>query len=258
MHVEHAPTFRVVVRFTTAPAATLARYVSDPEFVAVSAPSSLAALEASLRSTYGTARALGLPVEAGLDVASGRIKLYTTNAAAVRAAVAAGTLNLSEPTDVVEVPSLARETAYLYAGEELRYPSAKTPGAEGVCTSGFTLHHLVSNTRNSSTAGHCSDPANNATGKIYRSGIELQRVAKSYNPQGSDADYQAHAPSGFQLTNWIYEGFDGSSHYYTAITAQRLRAYQVVDSEVCKFGVRGGWACGLIRENPRCSFGSCQ
>ncbi|WP_140419273.1 hypothetical protein [Sphingobium sp. Z007] len=106
LYIEHSPTFRVVVKFTTAGSATLARYTQDPAFVAEPAIVSFQKLVDTQASVYKLLKGLGVESASTVDVRTGRIKFVVENPAVVEQLKTAGTLSLPDFIDIGKATNL--------------------------------------------------------------------------------------------------------------------------------------------------------
>lgn len=240
MYIEHAPSFRVVTKFTTDGEATLRRYTQDPTFIAATAPRTYAQLKSTQDSLLAILKPLNIQSWTDLDLASGRVKLYVPDPTVVNLAVAAGTVKLPDIVDVVK----AADTS---PGWEATVEGGR-PLNGGSCTTGFTARPTssTSTARYMLTAGHC-------TGTQTYNGITLSRVGIKWDT-ATAYDYQWLSTSGFERpTNWIYDGIPG---YYLEITSIMPYEYMRLGAYVCKYGSETGYLCGHIESKDYKPTGS--
>ena len=164
----------------------------------------------------------GLQIESDLIVQENRIELYTSDPAALDAAVARGALALSPIVRVVPVPRIGSREASIYGGLSL----------SGGCTSGYSVKNS-SGTKGIAMAAHCSNTQSySGTSLPYKAG----NISGAY-------DIQWHSAPGFTVTNKIRTTTGGGTR---SITATRSRANQTVGYYVCKYGKTTGYTCGYI------------
>jgi len=154
LYIKHRPDFGVTVNFTRDGAATLAKYVTDPELAAVTRAVEVSRTINELRRIQqetGTALdALQIKTSSLINAETGRITVFAPALSVIRQAVTTGVLRLPEIVDLVEKPLGKRAARDMTAGHPLYYYN----GAPS-CTTGFTVQ------RNGAygvlTAGHCGD-----------------------------------------------------------------------------------------------------
>ena len=78
--IEHTPQFRVIVQFTQDAQETVARYIQGDELAEVlevrTADVSLAELREAQSEAMEAIRSASIPVESGIDIKAGRVKIY--------------------------------------------------------------------------------------------------------------------------------------------------------------------------------------
>lgn len=223
--IEHTPTFRVIVQFTSAGSQTLSPYLTDPDLAAVvevrTATQTVAGLEQDQATTQAAINNLGVNHDSDIVIQTGRIEVYVVDSSIIETAQRQGRLVLPASVDIVTVARLSQPQADVYGGL----------GITG-CTSGFAVKH-IDNTKGIATAGHCGNAQ--VLGGInltYKNGIY------SYSH-----DVQWHTAVGNTIKNQIRYKLDGTRRN---ITATKSRVSQSVGTVVCKYGQTTAYTCGKI------------
>jgi hypothetical protein len=240
MYIEHAPSFRVVTKFTANGEETLRRYTQDPAFVASTAKHTYAQLKSTQDSLLALLKPLNIQSWTDLDLSSGRVKLYVPDPGVVSLAVTAGTVKLPDIVDVVK----AADTS---PGWEATIEGGR-PLNGGSCTLGFTVRPTASTStaRYMLTAGHC-------TGTLTYNGTTLSQVGVKWDT-ATAYDYRWLSTPGFDRpTNWIYDGIPG---YYLEITGIMPYEYMRLGAYVCKYGSATDYICGNIESKDYKPVGS--
>jgi hypothetical protein len=228
--IEHTPEFRVVVQFTRNGEETIKPYLKRyPELASVvevrTARTSLADLQRAQASVLSSVRALGMPVDSGINVRENRVELYVAKAGVNQFKDALQRKGLSLPDSVMVVPveKLAEPAASIYGGLPL-----------STCTSGFSVKKgWIFTTKGITTAAHCPNSQSYSGNDLP---FQSERIGGSY-------DIQWHTAPGYTVTNKIQWWSDGSTR---DITAKKSRNNQVIGEYVCKYGMTTHYTCGTI------------
>jgi hypothetical protein len=242
MHIEHQPSFRVVVRLVGGADQLLKRYTNDPVFVAVKAQTPLIALrnkqDAIIRSLSHSVSKLSTD----LDVRSGRLKIYVRNAAAARASLAGAAIG-TDDTDITQVPQRDELAATILGGEAINGPT-QSDGSYEIGTLGFVV--TKGSVRGVLTAGHFGECLNapsscvkNAPARHSVSGASL--VFQAQQNMGSN-DYEWRTATG---TNTLPNSIRYSNTTMLITSARDPRDFPV-GTVVCKQGRTTGYTCGTI------------
>ncbi len=250
--IEHAPRFRVVVRFTQDAQGTLARYVGTGALAGVaearSAQVPLARLVAEQEAAYDRVRAAGVPASGSVDLQHNRAEVHVTAAgrttalAALDAVPTTRSSRASGRVDVVTVTALPRPEAAVHGGLEI-------VGGGAVSTTGFTVRRASDGKLGVTAAGHAPN-----TGTVQTSSGGAATVFEAERAPSGPYDIQWHSSPGNTLSNVVRDSTSGTTR---PITSVRLRASQAVGSSVCKFGRTTGYTCGTIDSTTLCNNGSC-
>lgn len=232
--IEHTPTFRVVVLFTSQGNETIASYIPEElkGIVEVrSVETSLAELEALQDTTTKRIENLGIPVESAINVYNNRIKYFVVDRAKIDAAIRGKLLDLSPKIDLITVDTLSTKTIDVFGGLYLQ-------DAFGwLCTSGFGVE-WPDGARGVTTAGHVGNKT--LYYSPYPNVVTLNYI---YGLDGSDYDVQVHFNQAATVTNEIQVWGDGSTR---SITGTVSRNDQSVGAYVEKFGMTTGYTAGHI------------
>lgn len=237
LYIEHKPAFRVVVKFTTGGAATLARYTQDPLYVVASASVPLRDMVNAQPTTYDLLKKAGIESSSRVDIVKGALEFYVADPAAVQQLQATGALQLPPFVTLHKAVSMDQTMEATVEGGR--------PLSGGRCTSGFTVYNKSApSSRYLTTAGHCGTP-------MTYNGVTLTRVGVNYQANTS-YDYAWHSTAGFStLTNNIYDGIDTSQR----ITYVWPYASMAVGDWICKWGSASGFTCGNIASKTYNAFG---
>lgn len=240
--IEHRPQFRITVGFTTGASQQVADLQVSPQLASVLQPReaavSLSALEEAQRVSVDLIRRLGVELEAGIDLRSGRVKLYLPPSTVVQTALRTGGLVLPELADIISVERLGQLEATVVGGRAMVVSDGT------FCTSGFTVRNS-SGTRGVLTAAHCPN-------QLAYEGSWTVFQAERQSTGGSVAyDVQWHTTPGQPPTNQVYVGTSTNR----SITSTRPRAQQNFGGYACKFGWATGYTCGTITTNNYYAFG---
>lgn len=220
--------FGMVVRFTSNGNETIQRYAqhvaNGPLAGMVELRDADATLE-ELRQAQETAitaiSGQAIPVESGIDVRAGEVKIYVAERGRLDDAIQKGSVNLPEKVDLVTVSAMGTLEADIYGGLPLTE-----------CTSGFGVENAVG-TRGITTAAHC-DNAQAYDGTDLDFEVEERRFRY---------DIQWHTTPGFTVTNKIRSSSSGGTR---RITGTVHRTSQSVGDYVCKYGRATHYTCGYI------------
>ncbi|XSG73496.1 S1 family peptidase [Herpetosiphon llansteffanensis] len=223
--IEHSPTFRVVVQFTSAGSQTLTPYLTNPELAAVvevrTAAQTVVALEQDQVTTQAAINSLNVPHDSDIRIQTGRVEVYVVDPTTIETAQQQGRIVLPANVDIVTVSRLSQPQADVYGGLTVT-----------TCTSGFAVKH-TDNTKGIATAGHCDNAQTlGAINLTYKNGIY------SYSH-----DVQWHTAVGNTIKNQIRYKLDGTRRN---ITATKSRVSQSVGTVVCKYGQTTAYTCGTI------------
>lgn len=228
--IEHKPEFQVVVQFTNGSEEVIKPYLKQyPEianFVNVRTGGvSLAELQRIQADLTTYVRALGVPVDSGINVRMNSVELYVaeTDIEQLKNVLQRRGLILPDKVRIVAVEKLAEPVAEIYGGLPL-----------STCTSGFSVKKgWIFVTKGITTAGHCSNSQ-------YYNGDSLPFQAENI---GGPYDIQWHTAPGYTVTNKIQWWSDGSTR---DITAKKGWSNQVIGEYVCKYGKTTHYTCGTI------------
>lgn len=221
--IQHAPQFRVIVQFIRDGEETIRPYIVNGPLANIvevrPAHVTLAKLEADQKVALRAIRAVGVPVDSGLNVFQNRVEVYVTDHARLDTALQVASLQLPETVQVITVPHLSTPTSDIYGGLAITG-----------CTTGFAaINPQVS--AYILTAGHCSDTQSYA-------GQNLALVGQA---QYYSYDIQWHSPAPFGLSNLIFDGWGTRP-----IRAAKGRDAQAIGDYVCHYGKTTGYGCGNI------------
>lgn len=240
MYVEHAPKFRVVVRFTGDAADAALRHPTDLPVEAQTANSSLRSLKAIQNETYADLKANNIESSSQISERDGSIDFFVTDPVAAEAVK--GKLRHGDKVRFRKATKLSKGEAAVEGGRPLN------SGGSLSCTSGFVVYKTgLGNTatRYILTAGHCPNT-------LTYNGIALPFVGEKYAAYDVN-DYQWHTRGAFlQPTNEIYEGLASN----LKITAVWPLANMNVGDFICKWGSVTGFTCGNISSLNYNSLGS--
>lgn len=222
--IEHTPEFRVVVRFTEAPAGDrLKKALKGTELASLvvleGAKYSLAELSAKQSAALYLARQLGFVVEVDINIKTNLVELYLTESQALESRLASAGVELPAGVVVFQVARLSVSEVDIYGGLAI-----------STCTTGFSVKNAA-NTRGVSTAAHCNDAQSYAG-----NALTFQSADRTGNQ-----DVQWHTAPGLTVTNQFNVG--GSVR---SCTATKSRTNQAVGNYVCKYGKTSGYTCGSI------------
>ena len=253
LRVVRGKTTRIYVRLVGDADQLLAKYTTNPAFVAEKADIPLTALrnkqEALIRALHGLSN-----YAVGLDVAVGRIRVATREPDAARSKLRAGNL-LTGEVDVEQAADVYDETATVIGGYQVQgkyWPLADGSGnVRDLATGGFTVKNSAG-TRGILTAGHfdqckfsvtVSSCTPNSPAVDARTGVTLTYQGQQL---GGDLDYEWRTSTGNTFTNQIYYGANMS-----VTQVLDARAYQAGTLTVCKMGSATGYTCGTVMD---CNF----
>jgi hypothetical protein len=223
--IEHQPRYRVVARFTSDAAATLARYVTGGPLDQIVEPESAAYSLADLEATQArlVKEYAGTSVTVDIDVRENRVELGIPTSVSLNTSLLA--VDAMSPSVKVTTGIQPRTPATtLYGG--LQFSG---------CTSGFTIYYGA-NTANRGivTAGHCSNSQSYAGHALTYQNDERH---------DGDWDYQSHKLAGATYQNKVQDGASGTTRSIGAVT---YWANQNVGDFVCKYGYVTHYGCGYI------------
>jgi len=236
LYIKHRPDFGVTVNFTRDGAATLAKYVTDPELAAVTRAVEVSRTINELRRIQqetGTALdALQIITSSLINAETGRITVFAPALSVIRQAVTTGVLRLPEIVDLVEKPLGKLAARDMTAGHPLYYYN----GAPS-CTTGFTVQ------RNGAygvlTAGHCGDAQYHSA----QDGSFNALPSPEYQNfgYGIKYDFQWHRAPTYRFHNiaWVgneYRTVSGTVGYYG----------QKKGMVICKYCETTKYTCGDI------------
>jgi len=140
------------------------------------------------------------------------------------------------PVRIVQLDEPEQNRA-VYGSGHLSYQSGLYVGE---CTGSFIVQTVTSRYRGLLTAGHCN-PSNNM---FHYRGIDgasyaLTHVARSYT-NSADVGWML-GRTGTSYGPWFY------ADAWRQVTGRRTRANTVVGSQVCKYGMNGGYGCGTVQ-----------
>jgi hypothetical protein len=253
-------TMRIFVRFSGPGKNTLAKYTSNPAFVAVQSRVPLKALENKQAALERSLAAKGIVAGTSIDVARGKIRVSTREKS--KAAQAVPNLDTDEDVDLRDEDALPTPVVDLFGGKQATYQSVsgstltsdrgtlgfavKSGATSGILTAAH-FGRCVSAT-GTTTAG-CTvngpafyNPTNISSGPI--SGTpkltwQSERIGGSY-------DVEWRTSSGDNFPNTIQYGASSTSMAIT--TVYNPDGLVVGSSKVCKQGFNTGYSCGTYRE----------
>ncbi len=241
LYIEHTPTFRVVVKLVGGAGQLLARYTTDPVFVAEKAPFPLKALrnkQAALLKRLGQDE----PVfGTDIDIRSGRVKLFIPNPERARVKLKGANV-AEEDVDIVQSNEIERTVVAFQGGNQV-----------SVATETGTLGFNVTDgsTKGVLTAAHFGECAGSSSGCVVNGPAQAQGVTLTFKGQqnaGSN-DYEWRTASGSHT-------FPNSIKYSSTtmtITSIRDPSSFPVGTTVCKQGVTTGYTCGTIESTASTS-----
>ena len=220
--------FGVVVRFTSNGNETIQQYsqhvANGPLAGKVElrdADTTLEELRQAQSEAIDAINGQAIPVESGIDVKAGEVKIYVAERGRLDDAIQKGDVSLPEKVDLVTVSAMGQLEVDIYGGLPIT-----------LCTSGFGVENAVG-TRGITTAGHCDNPQTYNGSAL---GFEDEELGYRY-------DIQWHTAPGFTVTNKIRTSSGGATRGITGIVH---RTSQSVDEYVCKYGRTTHYTCGYI------------
>ena len=113
--IEHTPRYRIVVQFTQNAQETIALYIHSDELTEVlevrTADVSLTELREAQSEAMGAIRSENIPVESGIDIKAGKVRIYVVERSRLNAAIERGEVRLPDTVDIVTVPALSQPDA---------------------------------------------------------------------------------------------------------------------------------------------------
>lgn len=234
LYIEHEPTYRVVVKFTQDAKATLARYTSDPVFVAETAPYSLEFLTAAQDELGEQLVKSKTEFELGLDLRSSAIDVSVRDPAAVSAQLA-GFKSANKFIRVHKASGFIEPTAQVVGGGQL-------DGASDRCTAGFNVVNSVK-VLGLVTAGHCVDSMTYMTGLSVPLSFVSEMNVGSY-----DLQWHMQTSSGVKRTQPNVINTPGGPSPTMTITSAPDSTTLPVGATVCKSGITTRYTCGQIAD----------
>jgi hypothetical protein len=234
LYIEHEPAYRVVVKFTKDAQTQLARYTSDPIFVAETAPHSLEFLLSAQEEIGQQLFKSQIQFESGLDVSASAIDLSVRDPAAVSAHLA-GFKSAKDFIRLHKVDSFIETTAGLVGGAELI-------GSAERCTSGFNVvnpYYLLG----VATAGHCDDELTYMTGLTLPLAYRNQMAVGSY-----DIQWNSQTSTGTWRTQSNEIRTPGGPVPTMSITSAPDSSTIPLGTTVCKSGITTRYTCGEIAD----------
>lgn len=234
LYIENEPSYRVVVKFTKDAKTQLARYTSDPIFVAETAPHSLEFLLSAQEEIGQQLLKANIRFESGLDLSASAIDLSVRDPAVVSAHLA-GFKSVKSFIRLNKAGNFIEPTSGLVGGAELSGPTQR-------CTSGFNVvntYYLLGVV----TAGHCDNEVTYMTGLslplAYRNEMAIGSYDVQWNSQTSSAAWRTQSneirvPGGPEPTMSITSAPDSST--------------VPVGATVCKSGITTRYTCGEIAD----------
>lgn len=250
LYIDHIPKFRVVVKLVGNAEGLLARYTTNPAFVAEKAPFPLVALrnkqEAVVRSLSPNEKEFGTEV----DVRGGRVAVYVSDPVRAKAALSKGGLD----DDSVEYLASGKRDELVAAvrGGELLRTATDNAGYYDEGTIGFVVTQTVNQvvTRGVLTAGHVGECINAGSSCVRNSPITSQGVSLTWKAQlnaGSDDFEWRTGPAGTTYPNTIKcTALSGCAGSTMTITGTADPTTFPVGTIVCKQGSNTGYTCGTI------------
>lgn len=247
------PAGKVFVRLVGASTELLARYTSDPAFIAEKANVPLRALrnkqEAIIRSLKGSGDFC-----VSLDVPQGRVRAVVRDASGGRSRLASAGL-ITPEVDIEEAPSCFRPTATVIGGPKLNGKTWTSTDGTATVADSASLGFVVTNgtSRGILTAAHfdeckfsvtVSGCIKNSVATDSSTGAPLTWVNQQL---GNDLDYEWRSSSGNTFTNKI--NYPGAASPMAITQTLDVRSYQAGTVRVCKTGWKTGYTCGTVA-NP--------
>jgi hypothetical protein len=234
LYIEHEPSYRVVVKFTKDAKENLARYTSDPIFIAETAPHSLEFLIGAQDELGEQFKKSKTEFESGLDLSSSAIDVYVRDPTSVSASLA-GFKSAKEFVRLHKVGGFIEPTAALVGGGQLDGPNSR-------CTSGFNVVNTVKSL-GLITAGHCDD---NLT---YMTGLSAPLTYVSTMNVGSyDLQWHTQSSAGVRRTQSNVISVPGGPVPTMSITSAPDSTTLPVGATVCKSGITTRYTCGEIKD----------
>lgn len=234
-YIEHKPAFRVVAKFTQNPAASLAKYTTDPLWLPELAPVSYRDLLQTQSTVYALLKGLGIESASRENVVTNKVEFFVLNPAAVQTLITAGTLKVPAYVTFGKADNLDPQREATIEGGR--------PLSGGTCTSGFTIINTSTKARFISTAGHCPGSLTYNNTSLP---VQGQRWETKY-------DYQWHTTPNFTTpTNVIYEGLQ----QLLPITGTWHKDSMQRGDYICKFGASTYYTCGTVNNINYNALGS--
>lgn len=233
LYIEHAPEFKIVVRFTGNASTQLAAYTNDRLYTAETAPRSLELLRATQREVADQLTKAGIEFAITLDLKSSMVDVFVRDPDMARARIA----KLLAAVDFIrlkETVGFIEPTSSVAGGRRLEGDQRQ------LCTAGFNVIETATRELGLATAGHCDN--NN-----YQRNPNARIVFKGERNKGSyDVQWGAQQRGGvlFSQSNEII--VDGET---LPITAEASLLDTTEGKSVCKYGVTTGLTCGYIKES---------
>lgn len=233
LYIQHAPEFKVVVKFIRNSEPTLRLATSNPTFVSETSSATLDELLDLQSSISASLLSQGERHMSGLDLKDSAVDVFVRSGASRTATRFLATfdrslIRLHETSGFIETTAKLR--VGLDGGQTLRSADG------GFCTSGFNVRQGT--TRGITTAGHCENT-------LSRSGLPIVFMGEAN--KGSH-DFQWHLPP--ESTTVLYE----PTHYVQALSQLRSisrvksHSQMVVGDFICKFGNETYETCGVIAD----------
>ena len=232
LHIEQAPDFKVVVKFTASPSAAVRRVLFSAPFHIETAPHSELELLSAMEAVVADLSGRGIQHSAGVDIRSSKVivSVAPTDAPKIGAAYAKGLNSVYEWRSDFKVtePTFAPYAAY-NGGDRLWGASGK------FCTSGFHSK-TASGTPVITTAGHCDDDM-----RLWNStGTRIPFVAEK-NKGSLDIQWHTYSSSVY----YLYPAIEGGSWTHD-IRGVRTKSQMAIGQHVCKWGHKTYLTCGDI------------
>lgn len=241
LYIDNGSEFRIVVKFVGDAPALLAKYTTDPVFVAQQSALPIAALQRaqqSLQQLLGPDSKIALEV----DPVDEKVRVFLPNPERARALLS----RLNIPQDRVEIlqaPEFYRVAATVRGGDSIST-------ANEIGTLGFNVRNAAG-TRGVLTAAHfgeCTGVSSGCTKNAAATGpSNVSLVHQGQVNAGSD-DYEWRTASGHTFSNTMFYGQN------MAITAVADPSTFPIGTTVCKYGRTTGYTCGTIQGNASTTY----
>ncbi len=209
MRIENGPQFRVVARFKAAPAASLRRQLlatgltNAPDIVAEQANVALSELTATQAQLAAVLSNAGVDAVVDINEDDNQVSIVVTDEVALRAALDKAGVLLPSFVNIVQVPALFQDRAYVTSGLRTEYPL-------NVCSTGFEIRETATGIIGFATAGHCENSGgvltavNPSTPKVSFGTARGERLTNGWDFQWHTISSQMLSPS-VELYNGLYQ-----------------------------------------------------